>query len=500
MVVVQDTFIEKKKQASVLYLPVCSGVSQSQVRPWSHPMSSDASREVSRENSAGDLMSSAGKEKRKNVHFTQSQDGSSLEVRTASYRDLQSDVDTENIDLASPIAKPATARRKSKAQSKGNEERPKSSLFFLAEDDDDATNTPITPFKKTGKIRGMKSANSPAMRPHSPGPAQSGSETPNPFVLDPEVPTSARIADRRNIQFDIPMIRLPSNAIDESSFDNAQNRTPGGTPGTPLDGMVGMSSNASRSSVQSFASSEQLADALLTDNTYRNATGSTGLEDAVPADLNEEHRRMNLAAYKLVRAHTVMGEKLKNANKPLSTEGSRRNSFVSTVGSDTEVGYNDQLESLDSDVLHKKVGSRGGVLSNLMQLYNSTVYQQPPPGSRNPGGSASGTSTPKWHQRNSQSNASLAALLGAGQTMAGVGGLGAHSRSHSAASLADLDKSQRPNLGKMRKHSGGVLGAVRQSFHRPRMDELRITLAIADVLQRQRFIIKLCKALMVCDY
>ena len=165
-----------------------------------------------------------------------------------------------------------------------------------------------------------------------------------------------------------------------------------------------------------------------------------------------EQRERNLEAYKLVRAHTILEKKAES---------------VATSESDV---LPDQLGDLEADK-PAKAAYRGGVLSNLMQLYN----QQPQ--------KTSGTSTPKWHQKHSHSNTSISALLEAGQS------LGAHGN----ASRVSLE--ERP--GTSRRHSG-LLGAVKASFRRPRIeDELRITLAIADVLQRQKFVLKLCKSLML---
>jgi uncharacterized membrane protein YjjP (DUF1212 family) len=145
-----------------------------------------------------------------------------------------------------------------------------------------------------------------------------------------------------------------------------------------------------------------------------------------------------------------------------------------------------------------------------MQLYNSAVYQQPT-GSRDPSKSAlpSGTQTPKWHQRHSQSQTSIAALLGAGHalgSLASTSHLPLSSRNASQTSLPDAaaqaEASKRPAMPP-RKSSGGLAAAVRSHLNHPRghaarLDaELRVTMAIADVLHRQKFVVKLCTALMV---
>lgn len=472
-------------------------------------MSQETSRDVSRENSSTDLLGSIPKERKKNVHFNRAQDDSGLEVKVKHISDTGSAPEMEELDLAASSGR-STASRRSMSASKSRNDRP-GPLFFLEEDEDDANDVAVTPFKKTGKIKtsSSKVQVSPALRAQVNSNGLNLPNLTNPFTLDDFPSTEGtRIADRRNTHIDIPMIRLPSNPIDDDTTNTTKSspiRTPGSqsrtlstpgaeTPGTPAEGMVGMFSNASRQSVHSAGSQESEMHARLMDNTTRNAQ-----RDETSEQESDENRKMNLEAYKLVRAHTVQTENMKRKPGVAASFGndSRRNSMTSTLGSESIFGVPDQFEVPD-DLHKKKHSSRGGVLSNLMQLYNSTVYQQQQPTTargQNPG-SSSGTSTPKWHQRNSQSNASINALLGASQSLAG---LGVSSRNSSAISLVDMEKSQRPSLGKTRQHSGGVLSAVRQSFHRPsRLDaELRITLAIADVLQRQRFILKLCKVFLL---
>lgn len=465
-------------------------------------MSTDGSHEVSRENSSSDLLNK-GKEKKKNVRFNHTaQEGVSSDLTVDSRGSSQLSEVGVNQELLEPPLSTNTRRRTKNLLTPSDERQ--GSLFFLEEDDDDATDVPITPFKKTGKIKLAPSSRIQASPDIRPLPSSNdAARALNPFVSDgPEV-TVPRIAERREGHVDIPMIRLPSTGLEYSnpaSFGGSSGpgkapSTPG-TPGTPGDGMVGLFGNSHDGSLNDGR--DELAS-----NTNLNSlfTRDAGENEPLSSEMTEEHRKMNLEAYKLVRAHTIQTDRFnKNVKPAASADTSRRNSFMSTVGSESDTIVRDQLEVPDESVQQKKHSSRGGVLSNLMQLYNSTVYQQQPATRNQNSGSASGTSTPKWHQRHSQSNASLTALLTAGQSLGSVAGLGSHSRNSSAVSLEELGESQRPTLAKMRKHSGGLVGAVRQSFYqnRSRLDaELRITMAIADVLQRQKFIIKLCRSLML---
>ncbi|BFZ58176.1 hypothetical protein PYCC9005_005238 [Savitreella phatthalungensis] len=111
-------------------------------------------------------------------------------------------------------------------------------------------------------------------------------------------------------------------------------------------------------------------------------------------------------AYRLVRAHTILPERKNSA-------GSARGSF--------------------SD-------DKAGVLSQLMQLYNSTIYQA---------GSRSHPSTPKWHNRNNSTTSFFTS------------------------------------------------GYNTPTEEKGRDREIRIALNIAEVISRQRFILKLCRALML---
>ncbi|KAK9332997.1 hypothetical protein V1520DRAFT_333232 [Lipomyces starkeyi] len=132
---------------------------------------------------------------------------------------------------------------------------------------------------------------------------------------------------------------------------------------------------------------------------------------------------------------------------------------------------------------------KGGILSSLLKLYSDQQHQlNHNGGSRNsldPYGSggntspaASGVTTPtrKWYSRSANaSTSSLAGLIvGSGHALAATGRPGSF-----------------PQHQPSRKMKGGKKQKVRLE------DQIRITVHIAEILQRQRFILKLCRALML---
>lgn len=135
---------------------------------------------------------------------------------------------------------------------------------------------------------------------------------------------------------------------------------------------------------------------------------------------------------------------------------------------------------------------RPSVLSNLLKLYKPETSQSPnyAPSRKSEAGSefttpgSSGVTTPnrrKWYEKN-RSQDTLANLVEASARLASAGVSGP---------AAGSSKPKRPKH--RRSPSGRML-----SFGRPRIeDEIRITMHIAETLTRQKYIIKMCKALML---
>lgn len=149
---------------------------------------------------------------------------------------------------------------------------------------------------------------------------------------------------------------------------------------------------------------------------------------------------------------------------------------------------------------------RGGVFYQILQAYRNpdltfhpmqsiesglTAYDSPAGGQatvRTP--SSSGRQTPrrKWHEKpEARSTETLATLVGASTKLANPNAKDNKTRPQTSAS------STRPNH--RRKTSGSrilsMIGA------RAPEDEARITIHVADILQRQKYLIKMCRALML---
>lgn len=71
------------------------------------------------------------------------------------------------------------------------------------------------------------------------------------------------------------------------------------------------------------------------------------------------------------------------------------------------------------------------------------------------------------------------------------------SPSRSSTSLSGSTKNTSPTSMLKRSRSSGAIGSVARRFVKPRLeDEIRITVHIAELLSRQRYLIRLCRALM----
>lgn len=163
---------------------------------------------------------------------------------------------------------------------------------------------------------------------------------------------------------------------------------------------------------------------------------------------------------------------------------------------------------------------RGGILGSLLKLYGDQSQVAMGAGSSPPGmpraqykGDYSAASTPQhsppesptittntrhWyspyrHHKHSQSNSSLAQLVGSSASFGSpaVSGLG----EQVSQRLKEQQKLERPGLGK-RTLSGGALAAINR-LSRARFDEeIRITKHIGETIARQKYLAKICRALM----
>ncbi|KAI1781286.1 DUF1212-domain-containing protein [Hypoxylon cercidicola] len=194
---------------------------------------------------------------------------------------------------------------------------------------------------------------------------------------------------------------------------------------------------------------------------------------------SEEHRALKTEAYNLVRSHT---QRHNHGGYPRVSAGTALSSG--------------QLTPIDGPKHELYVSQptefRPSVLSNLLKLYKPAESPNYPHGRKSEQGSefttpgSSGATTPnrrKWYEKN-RSQDTLANLVEASARLASAG----------VSGPAGTGGSKHPKRPKHRRSpSGRIL-----SFGRPRMeDEIRITMHIAETLTRQKYIIKMCKALML---
>ncbi|KAG5519707.1 hypothetical protein PMAC_001863 [Pneumocystis sp. 'macacae'] len=188
-------------------------------------------------------------------------------------------------------------------------------------------------------------------------------------------------------------------------------------------------------------------------------------------------------AYDLVRTH-IRGDSCKH-KKVL--KGVDISDSVNTK--DTATHASDETDSSHF---------RGGVLSHILKLYNNSENQYSSRQCSNMTPPGTGRSTPKLNSKStSSSSTSLSALLATSSATVAVPGLlGLQGFQYEDSTLGS-SKLTRP-FYKSRKHSTGIANAIKYSFSRSRLeDEIRITVHLADVLQRQKFILRLCHALML---
>ncbi|KAH7038942.1 hypothetical protein B0J12DRAFT_581058 [Macrophomina phaseolina] len=191
------------------------------------------------------------------------------------------------------------------------------------------------------------------------------------------------------------------------------------------------------------------------------------------------------------------------------------------------------MEQRFDDYVAPPARYRGGIFGALLNLYGAQGGMQPGGGqwahSRNnsnttlgsgtntPGMTpaitpqhsppTSGTNTPvsaaqrrHWYTRNhngghhgqKESQSSLAQLVGSSSMLASTAAPGEYE--HEIAEK--LKRAPRPGMGK-RTRSGGAISSAMQRLSKPRLeDEIRITVHISEVMARQRYLMKLCRALM----
>jgi uncharacterized membrane protein YjjP (DUF1212 family) len=199
-------------------------------------------------------------------------------------------------------------------------------------------------------------------------------------------------------------------------------------------------------------------------------------------------------AHKLVRAYTR-----RDLSNSFRVPNSHSSGLVSGQVTPTEEQHAEYYVARPQEY-------RGGVLSSLLKLYNTPgTNGEPrrdsngdsaasPSPSETPTPRTSGTNTPsqktqKWYKQNHHSNNTLAGLVEAsaklGSPAGGKAGTEAQQRSANAISAG------------RRSPGARLMDSAMGKIARPRLeDEIRITVHIAETLSRQKYLIRLCKALM----
>jgi hypothetical protein len=187
-------------------------------------------------------------------------------------------------------------------------------------------------------------------------------------------------------------------------------------------------------------------------------------------------------AHKLVRAHT----------RKQRSDGLRMPSEPEPGLTSGQVTPNEEIHD---DYVPRPQQYRGGVLSSLLKLYNANDSPSSRRGSEastgSPSATSSGVTTPrskqtKWYNHRNQSQDTLAGLVQASNILGAPGGVRAPKRIGPA----------RPGTTK-KAHSGRLIDSAMSRMSRPRLeDEIRITVHIAETLSRQKYLLKLCRALM----
>ncbi len=224
--------------------------------------------------------------------------------------------------------------------------------------------------------------------------------------------------------------------------------------------------------------------ALKLANSHLTGHGNNKEKDQEKASL-ERGRSFKKEAYDLVQSHALH-------NGPLDFGQPNHNRTANSSGQVTPT------EERDAEVwIPPPQQFRGSALSHLLKLYRQRDEQPPsyPHSQRSefsepttPG--SSGTATPtrkKWYEKDkNRSVDTLANLVEASARLANA--------TAGAESPASETQPKRPKRPKYKRSPSSRL----LKLGRPRIeDEIRITINIAETLSRQKYIIKMCKALMM---
>ncbi|KAK4506818.1 hypothetical protein PRZ48_000551 [Zasmidium cellare] len=228
-------------------------------------------------------------------------------------------------------------------------------------------------------------------------------------------------------------------------------------------------------------------------------------DDHLPP-LQRQRKASQLEAFNLVRRHTSARDTL--TSKPSSgdiSSGTRSGAVTPT----------EEQKFYMEDYQPKPKEYRGGILGSLLKLYHDE--QQPGgPGmpkahirtgsgghsalsspAHSPPSSGATTPTSHWysHKSKNQSTSSLATLIGTSSAIGSPAVSGLGEQVSQRLKEQQQEQAKRPGMGK-RSRSGGALAAFNR-MSKPRLqEEYKITAHIAETITRQKYLLRLCKALM----
>ncbi|KAG9246780.1 hypothetical protein BJ878DRAFT_478016 [Calycina marina] len=227
--------------------------------------------------------------------------------------------------------------------------------------------------------------------------------------------------------------------------------------------------------------------------TYDDALGDSDEEEIKHPKREIKRTTATSEAHSLVRAFTK-----KHRSNPSASSIGQMSGLTSGQVTPSEEKSFDEYQPRPQQF-------RGGVLSDLLKLYHKTPAYDSRAHSRNSSveslgstvisGGSSGNATPKmkhakWYKQKNQSQDTLAGLIEASAKLASA------SASPAAAMTPTAKRLSRPGMG-ARTSSGKLMGAAMNKT-RPRLEEeIRITIHIAETLSRQKYMVKLCRALML---
>ncbi|KAI0535121.1 hypothetical protein GGR58DRAFT_480228 [Xylaria digitata] len=228
--------------------------------------------------------------------------------------------------------------------------------------------------------------------------------------------------------------------------------------------------NSDDSSRRWSTESEAVTDASYSEVPMAHAYTSQTSGDASSGD---NSAKLEAEAEGLLKAHT---QNLGSALRDISAGDSSQTELNTDIADEAHVSSGN---------------SRGGVFYQLLQAYRNPMYdpcQDQRPKTADTSGS-SGAATPtrrKWYdqEKAARSQETIARLAGASLKLANPG-----ERASTAPSP--------PEVRKRRGHKRTTSGRLMTMMGLAREEEVKITVHVADILKRQKYIVKMCRALML---